>query len=249
MTRSARLSRVQEVEQAVSEMIHDIRLRNPDGRLPAETEIAEDLGVSRVTVREALSSLARQGLIHRKQGLGTFVNHNLAGIQARLDCQIELSKLISSAGRQPDIHLLNFERGPVSAEIAERLGMQSNEEALSVQKVFSADGIPAAFVTNVVPLNLLPPDEGSSRLQALQPEAPVYEWLQEHFDQVVSYQIADLEPQLADETIAGHLAYQVGAPILYLEEVGFNLEGRPILYCREYYRPGVIQFQLLRKPT
>ena len=44
------------------------------GRIPPETELASELGVSRTTVRDALSRLENEGSIYRKQGAGTFVN-------------------------------------------------------------------------------------------------------------------------------------------------------------------------------
>ena len=45
-----------------------------DGRIPPEASLAEDLGVSRTTVRDALGKLEHEGAIFRKQGAGTFVN-------------------------------------------------------------------------------------------------------------------------------------------------------------------------------
>ena len=45
----------------------------PGRRLPAEPVLARAYGVNRLTVREALTSLARQGLVRRVQGVGSFV--------------------------------------------------------------------------------------------------------------------------------------------------------------------------------
>src|SRR5689334_15375183 len=55
----------------------------PGQRLPAEPVLAEAYGVNRLTVREALASLARQGLVRRVQGVGSFVAD--APVRHRLD--------------------------------------------------------------------------------------------------------------------------------------------------------------------
>ena len=56
-----------------------------DGRIPPETELANDLGVSRTTVRDALSRLEHEGTIYRRQGAGTFVNQQGLQIKSRLE--------------------------------------------------------------------------------------------------------------------------------------------------------------------
>lgn len=56
-----------------------------DGRIPAETDLANQLGVSRTTIRDALSRLEIEGAIFRKQGVGTFVNKAGLRIKMRLE--------------------------------------------------------------------------------------------------------------------------------------------------------------------
>ncbi len=56
-----------------------------DGRIPPETDLASELGVSRTTVRDALSRLEHEGAIYRRQGSGTFVNQHGLRIKSRLE--------------------------------------------------------------------------------------------------------------------------------------------------------------------
>jgi len=80
------------VEQHIKELISAGQL-NEDGRLPTERELAEQLAVSRTTVRPVLDRLEHEGFVYRRRGRtgGTFVNRPrvdidfgyLAGIRAR----------------------------------------------------------------------------------------------------------------------------------------------------------------------
>lgn len=69
-----------QVSRDLRRQIEDGRL-NPGDRLMTERELAEAYGVSRITVRQALDQLAREGFISRKQGSGTFVSDTLTSVQ------------------------------------------------------------------------------------------------------------------------------------------------------------------------
>lgn len=67
-------------EPVYSRLVRDVResiangTRRPCERLPSELELAERYGVSRASVRQALAALARDGLVERVAGRGTFVS-------------------------------------------------------------------------------------------------------------------------------------------------------------------------------
>lgn len=237
------ISRVEEVEEALRRQID--QRRSLINRLPSEVQIADKFGVSRVTVREALSSLERKGLILRKQGLGTFINQDAREIQARLDESVEFGELIRLSGYRSGLGLVESKRGPTLPAIAARLSIPPDADTLTVRKVFTANGMPVVHCLNVVPLQLASPGQS---LDKMDPAVPVYTLLSKSFGRTVAYQIAEMEPATADEEIARHLAYRVGGPLLFIEEVGYDREQLPLFYASEYYIPGIIHFRLVRKP-
>lgn len=246
MAGTKRISRAQQVEEALRWRLDD--LCDPTDRLPSETEIASMFEVSRVTVRQALSSLERKGLIRRQQGLGTFVNRSALEIQTRLDESIEFGDLIRRSGRLSESSLLDVRRGPTTPTIAKRLSIDPKAETLTVRKLFTADKVPVIYCLNVIPLHLAPADQMPGLLDQIDPAVPVYTLLAKWFGHSVAYQIADIEPRQADEERARLLACEPGHSLLYVEEVGYNLEQQPAFYAEEYYVPGIIRFRLVRKP-
>ena len=67
-------------------------------RLPAEVDLAAELGVSRTVIRDALSEMERAGYVERVRGIGTVVNRSVLGLRSRLDQKLEYYPLIRSFG-------------------------------------------------------------------------------------------------------------------------------------------------------
>jgi GntR family transcriptional regulator len=78
-----------------------------DDRIPAEMDLAEELGVSRTTVRDALSRLENEGVIFRKQGAGTFVNRPGLQIKSRLEEIWSYEAVLEDHGYEPSTRILN----------------------------------------------------------------------------------------------------------------------------------------------
>ena len=70
-------------------------------RLPAEVDLAAELGVSRTVIRDALSEMERAGYVERVRGIGTVVNRSVLGLRSRLDQKLEYYPLIRSFGSYP----------------------------------------------------------------------------------------------------------------------------------------------------
>jgi GntR family transcriptional regulator len=222
---------------------------NADIRLPSETELSEEFGVSRVTVREALASLERKGLILRRQGLGTFVNTQGVDIQTRLDESIEFAELIRSSGYEPDLSYLECEQTFASTDVAARLKIDVDAAVLTITKVFTASRTPVVYCTNMIPLNLVADSLQSSLVETIRPDLSVYTVLAHWFSQYVAFQISDVEACNADEAQARMLNCAPGTALLRLVEVGFNDRQQAVFLGDVYYMPGLIQFQLIRKPV
>jgi len=247
---SSRKSITQQIKENILALV--LSHRDIKKRLPSETALAKQYKVSRVTVREALSSLERRGIIVRKQGLGTFVNPNIpdvSRIQSHLDTQIELSKLIELCGCIPQSRLITHYYGPTDEQIADRLKIDADAATFTVHKIFYADGDPTVYTINIIPLKLESYADASQSIEEVDPGVQIYQLLEDCFGQSVAYQISGIEAEAADESIAVHLECQAGTPVLCIEEVVYNHKDQPIMFSRGYYLPGMIHFSLVRKPV
>ena len=70
-------------------------------RLPAEVDLATELGVSRTVIRDALSEMERAGYVERVRGIGTVVNRAVLGLRRRLDRELEYYPLLRRVGGYP----------------------------------------------------------------------------------------------------------------------------------------------------
>ena len=97
---SSRLGGAVISDRIVSALLEELRTGRyaQADRLPAEVDLAAELGVSRTVIRDALSEMERAGYIERVRGIGTVVNRSVLGLRSRLDQKLEYYPLIRSFG-------------------------------------------------------------------------------------------------------------------------------------------------------
>jgi GntR family transcriptional regulator len=235
-------SRVDEVSEQVRELID--RQTFAGGRLPSEPELTRLLGASRATVRQALSQLEGERLITRKHGVGTFVNQRVLNIGTRLDQVWDFEEMIHVAGYEPAIRHVQLTLGPAPQGLLATLNLKAREEVLTTANIFLADGVPVIYCVDVIPARLVRRAYNDEELHG-----PVYQFLEQRCDQLVSYNITQILPVLADDKMAGLLECDAGAPLHYFEETGYNANDEPVIYSEEYYAPSFFEFKIVRKMT
>ena len=67
-------------------------------RLPRESVLSEQLGISRTQLRDILASLEREGFITRRHGVGTIINRHVLSVPARMDIEMEFLDMIRQSG-------------------------------------------------------------------------------------------------------------------------------------------------------
>lgn len=235
-------SRVEQVATKVRTLIDEQHFE--DGRLPSEPTLAQLLGASRATVRQALATLALDGIIVRKHGVGTFVNPHVLSIQTRLDEVWDFAEMIRMSGYTPGTQHLEMSLGPASPDVTQKLNLAPDSEILTTANVFLADDIPVIYCIDVIPAQLVNQAYRDEELHG-----PVYTFLERRCSQRVDHNITEVLPVVADRRLSELLDCPLGSPLLYFDEIGFNVRGIPIIYSEEYYRPNYFSFNMIRKMT
>lgn len=211
------------------------------GRIPPEAALAEDLGVSRTTVRDALGKLEHEGAIYRKQGAGTFVNEAGLQIKSRLEEIWSYEQVLEDHGYRPATKVLTDEVLPVNEETAEALELDAGDEVLVIEKLFLEDATPVVLTRNRIPAGLLQATNRKRR------NLPIYEYLEEYCDRRLSYYVSEIVPVVFDADQAKKLGVKKGTPGLSFVEVGFDTNNEPVVHATSYFRDDLLRFRLIRR--
>jgi GntR family transcriptional regulator len=206
-------------------------------RLPGEPQLATAHGMSRVTVRRALDGLARDGLIRRRAGSGTYVRTRERPKQLTGDLTNMLAHL-ATMGRETEVKLLAFGYVTPPPAVAGALSMEADEEAQHAVRVRMIAGAPFSHLTTYVPGRI-------GRLFSEQDlaETPMLALLER------SGVIADRAEQTISATLAAPdaaaaLGVEIGAPLLSLVRVVRDRHGNGIEYLAALYRPDRHRFHM-----
>lgn len=213
----------------------------PGSKLPPEPELAEEMGVSRPTLREALRSLEEDGFVTRTSGAGTYATHR-PRLRNNLDVNFGVTEAIRAAGMEPGTSQSALHTGGASDEEAASLDLQPGDPVARLERVRTADSTAVVFSVDVV---------SASRVMALELtsmplDGSVYELLERH-GTPVEHGVVSIEPVRADRGLAKRLDVKNGAPLLYLRQVDYGREGDPLLLSHEHHLAEAFEFTVVRR--
>lgn len=214
-----------------------------DGRIPSETELAADLGVSRTTVRDALSRLEQEGAIYRKQGAGTFVNEPGLQIKSRLEEIWSYEEVMEDHGYTPSVEVRTIEREPATDRVAGDLRLDPGDPVVVMEKVFLENDEPVVLTYNRIPAELL---NGEGDLDGT---LPLYAFLESHCDRYLAYYLSEIVPVTLNDYQADLLAVAPRTPAISFEEIGFDQDNRPVVRATSYFRDDLLRFRLIRRKS
>lgn len=211
-------------------------------RLPRESLLSEQLGISRTQLRDILASLEREGFITRRHGVGTIINRHVLGVPARMDIEMEFMDMIRQSGHEPAVAFARVCEDTADAFVASQLGIAEGTPVLRFSRLCTADGRPAIYCEDTVEKSRV--REGYTEEDLCQ---PIFAFLQQYSDLSAYLDLTDLKPVVADEALAGIFDASVGTPLLNMQEVDFDIEGHPVFCSNEYFADGIFRHTVMRK--
>jgi GntR family transcriptional regulator len=206
------------------------RVLGPDDALPAEREFADELGVSRITVRKALDGLVAEGLLIRRQGAGTFV---AARVEKNFSKLSSFTEDMISRGRVPHSTWLSRTAGQVTPEESLTLGLSPGAAVYRFNRIRYADGSPMALEYSTVAAFCMPSPEFL--------ETSLYEAL-EKTGHRPARALQRLRAVLFTTEQADLLGVAPRDAGLLIERRGFLKDGRAVEVTQSYYRGDAYDF-------
>ncbi|WP_445488154.1 GntR family transcriptional regulator [Niallia sp. 03133] len=227
--------------QVVDRLKNDIEkgIYKEKEKFPSEYELAKRLGVSRVTLREALRTLEEENVIIRRHGVGTFVNSKPM-FKSGIEQLNSVTNMIRHAGMNPGTIFLSSNTQCSTEEDIRRFSCSEKEEFLVIERVRTANGEPVVYCIDKLPNKLLP--EGISC-----DKESIFQLLESITHINITYAIAEIEPIGYHEKISPILQCEPETALLVLKQMHFDEKDEPILYSVNYFRADKFSFQVLRK--
>lgn len=231
----------------VSRSLHEqlsllISETEPGERLPSEPQLAEDFGVSRASLREAMRTFETKGLLERKQGVGTFVIHPATVFDSGLENLISLETMADQIGLKVSMGDLEISRKVVDYELSKELNLPEGEEILRVSRVILAENKPVAYLEDNLPVDILSEAEVKEHFTG-----SVLDLLIKRDDIPLASSRCDISAAGASPKIAKALEIQQNEPLLVFSSELFSSVGRMIDSSFSYFIPGYFHFHIVRR--
>lgn len=200
-------------------------------RMPSEPDLCARYGLSRTTVRQTLSRLEQRGLIDRRRGLGTFVQRPEPGLWLLQSSDGFSHAGLDRCGRTITSRILRAVRGPLPRWASDALDLPACAEGVTLERLRSVEGAVALYVVNHLPERL-----AGAALAITNQDDSLYWRLWERAGVIMHGAHRTLEAVPAEASVAALLEVNAGAPVVFIESVGWDAELRPFDTYRAWLR-------------
>ncbi len=207
-------------------------------RLPSEQELCDMYDVSRTVVRQTLQEMERNGLIVKYKGKGSFVAKPKI-YESLVQKLTGFYQDMVERGFTPVTKVLHQGVEPASAKVALRLKLEPGTLVHNIERLRYVNDEPIVLVRTFVPVALC---EGLAEIDLS--NRSLYAVLEDTCGVMLTHGRRTVEAVMADKREAGLLETQEGAPLLYLESVGYVQDGTPVEYFHALHRGDRSRFEV-----
>jgi len=209
----------------------------PLSRMPSEAELGKAFEVSRITVRQALGDLQKEGLIFKIHGKGTFVAkpkafQNVSTLQG-------LGESMTQRGYEVINRLRSFKTVPANAQVAARLQVAEGDNVVQIKR---ARLVNRELVS--LEITWLPEHVGKRLEKADLVSRDIFLILENDCALPLGHADLAIDAILADTELARALEVEEGSPVMRIERLTHTAEGAPLDYEHLYYRGDAFQYRL-----
>jgi len=215
-------------------------------KLPSERELCEKYNVSRITVRQALAELSKEGMIYRSHGKGTFVSQ--AKLEQGLFNITPFHQSLLGIGLKPKTKFINYQEIANSYHMSKTLGIPLAENISELNLLGLGNEEPMSFYTSYHSLDI---------------GKKVYDIVQQLIKEDSSFTTLDIynrlpelklgniyqtfEASISDTYISNILNIKKGSPILIVESTLYTISDQPLEHRTAIYRGDKYKFSIVRR--
>lgn len=206
-------------------------------QLPSEKELGDKFEVSRVTVRHALKTLESEGIIYRRQGLGSFVDEN--DISQPLVCLTDFEEDMKRAGLESRSKIISKEVETVTGQIAEKLRLEPETKIVRLDRVRLANNKPVALDRTWLPMFYGQLLEGPDLEQNT-----IYSILEDQYEIPIIKGTYNITATNSDAYLAEHLEIEEHEALLVIDRISKTVGEKIVYYQKRFYCPDCVNYQV-----
>jgi len=234
--------------KAKTELINMIKKGDfKNNKLPPEDKLSEMLGISRSTIREALITLDREGMITKKQGIGNLIHKSTLEAKMRIDLIQDFCQLLEDAGYKVLIKRRKFEWIDNISQFGMKIpSIIKDKKYFLSEFLYLADNQPVILATNIIP-------ESVFRIDVQNHEVPIgsfkefLNFLNKYTNEEVSHSITRFIPSKVDMKISKILKIKENEPIIKREEFYYGIFDKLICCSEIVFHPRLVDLTIVRK--
>lgn len=229
---------VDEIKKRVDEGIY-----HPGEKLPPEVEFAEELGVSRSTLREALSLLEKERFVLRIHGIGSFIRRSEHKLATGFERFESLMEFIRRSGFEPQNKVLDVQKKILTEQECRKLDILQETECYHVRSVYTVDGEPVIFAKEVYPVRLFRRGtliKGRLRCQ------DAIEFILKFTGEVPEQSDSSLKAVLPTQEVVEYLGIDFSVPVMKHDFIIMGAHQRPLMCGVDYFRGDWFEFKLIK---
>jgi GntR family transcriptional regulator len=225
-----------QLEEFIKKKIKE-RVYIPGESLPTERELTELFGVSRMTIRQAISNLVHQGVLYKIPGKGAFVSKEI--IEKKLEIE-SFSEDMEKRGLTPSSKVLNFEKITPDSEIKLKLQLSENEEVYFISRLRLANNEPMAIEFCYLPEKYFP-----SLMKYNLVQCSLYKLMKEEYHVNFNYMKQNIKAvNMSKKEAEMLLGKSRGFGLVSLKTI-YNEDEDPIEYTKTIYNPDRYSFDMV----
>lgn len=195
--------------------------------IPTEAELQKRFGISRHTVRQAISDLVYKGLLERRRSKGTLVC--ASQLEVKLSDLASFTQEMMNSGLELMTKIIDFHYMTVPDDVAPLLKVTIGEKVAFMERLRFVDQKPVAIEKWYTPLRFVPGIK-KSLFGEQGVEQSTYYMMMKHYGIVVTHAVDTISPVPIEAREARLLNVPTGQPGLLRTRISFTADDQPISY-------------------